>query len=148
MTARRDGTRPQDLFDRGHPFQPKAKSSAPRQPGSWLVTIRSVPFHHDEIKQAIESTGDARVYFSETLAYLKGQAVSLFRIEATGLQWVDTLWRWWQTLQRRSTIPFDIAVYINNTELLARFSETTPEQIKTLIRERAPRYQPFAALES
>lgn len=128
-------------FGRGRPFQPKEKTSAPTKPGAWLVTLRSVPHHYWDIKDVIESTGEARVYFGEALAYLRGQGVSLFRVEATGLGWVDALYRWWQEAQRQDAIPFEIAFYVRNTEEIARFSRQSPELVKAAIEQHAPRHQ-------
>ncbi|MCM8750316.1 hypothetical protein NET02_14275 [Thermomicrobiaceae bacterium CFH 74404] len=132
-------------FGRGRPFQPKQKTSAPTMPGAWLVTLRSVPHHYWDIKNVIESTGEARVYFGEALAYLKGQGVSLFRVEATGLGWVDALYRWWREAQRRDAIPFEIKVYVHNTEEIASFRQHPPEEIKARIEQRAPRFQLLAS---
>ena len=64
------------------PVQPKR--DMPTMSHARLFTLRSVPHHFDAIKAAIESTGDARVYFGEPLAYIRGQGVALFRVEATG----------------------------------------------------------------
>jgi len=128
-------------FGRGRRFQPGQKTSAPLTPGAWLITLRSVPHYYRDIKDVIESTGEARVYFGEALAYLQGQGVSLFRVEATGLGWVKTLYDWWRQAQRRDAIGFDITVYVRNTEEIASFRHHTPERMVALIEQHAPRVQ-------
>ncbi len=69
---------------RGRRFQPKEKVTEPRTPGAWVVTIRSVPLRYDELRRVVESTGEARVYFGEALAYLRGEAVALLRERGIG----------------------------------------------------------------
>jgi hypothetical protein len=111
----------------------------PTTPGAYLFTLRSVPRHHDGILAAIESTGSARVYFSEPLAYLRGQGVSIFRVEATGFDWLDNLRRWWLETETREAFPFEIALYFNNTDFVTSLKQTPPAEIRRLIEQDAPR---------
>jgi hypothetical protein len=111
----------------------------PEQPGACLFTLRSVPRHHDGIKTAIESTGDARVYFSEPLAYLKGQGVSIFRVEATGFSWLPNLYTWWRETEAKEAFEFDIALYYNNIQFVTSLKGRTPEEIRAEIEANAPR---------
>jgi hypothetical protein len=111
----------------------------PETPGAYLITLRSVPRHHDGILTAIESTCSARVYFSEPLAYLRGQGVAIFRVEATGFDWLDNLYRWWRETETREAFPFEIALYFNNIEFVASLKETAPAEIRRLIEQGAPR---------
>ncbi len=134
------------LFGRKQvPAKEPPKHDGPSKPGAWLFTLRSVPRHYQGIKTSIESTGEATVYFGEALAYLKGQGVSLFRVEATGLNWVDALYDWWRTIERREAFTFDINLYVQNTVWVASLREHSPEQIKNLIRDKTPTYQPQVA---
>ena len=119
------------------PYEPTRVG--PSTPGAYLFTLRSVPRHHDGIKAAIESTGSARVYFSEPLAYLRGQGVSLFRVEASGFDWLDNLYSWWRETETREAFPFDIALYFNNVDFVASLKDTAPAEIRRLIEQDAPR---------
>ena len=115
--------------------------TGPSTPGAMLLTLRSVPRHHDVLKAAIESRGDASIYFSEALAYIRGKGVSLFRIEATGTDFVDALYETWRQLERQEAFRFDINLYVNNTEWVASLREYSPDEAKTLIEQRAPKHQ-------
>ena len=71
--------------------------------------------------------------------------MSLFRVEATGLNWVDALYDWWRNIERREAFTFDINLYVQNTVWVASLREHSPEQIKNLIRDKTPTYQPQVA---
>lgn len=119
------------------PYHPKR--TGPTTPGAYLFTLRSTPRHHDGIPAAIESTGSAHVYFSEPLAYLRGQGVSLFRVEATSFDFLKNLYAWWRETEEREAFHFDIAVYVNNVDFVASLRDHGPDEIQRLIEERAPR---------
>lgn len=128
------------LFKRSQTSAPYVPTRVgPEMPGAYLFTLRSVPRHHDGIMAAIESTGSARVYFSEPLAYLRGQGVSIFRVEANGFDWLANLYRWWRETESREAFPFDIALYVNNTDFVASLKDGTPDHVRGLIQERSPR---------
>ncbi|MCX2727758.1 hypothetical protein OO015_09695 [Thermomicrobium sp. 4228-Ro] len=124
---------------RGRPFQPKEKVTEPRTPGAWVVTIRSVPLRYDELRRVVESTGEARVYFGEALAYLHGEAVALLRVEATGFRWVEALQTWWRQAQKRDGIPFDVRFYVRDREFVGSFQRDQVEELVERLRDRAPR---------
>lgn len=119
------------------PYYPKR--TGPTTPGAYLFTLRSTPRHHDGIRAAIESAGDARVYFSEPLAYLRGQGVSLFRVEATGFRFLENLYTFWRETEAREAFSFDIALYVNNVDFVASLRDLGPEHVQRLIEERAVR---------
>jgi hypothetical protein len=119
------------------PYYPKR--TGPSTPGAYLFTLRSVPRHHDGILAAIESTGDARVFFSEPLAYLRGQGVSLFRVEASGFGFLDTLYDWWRRTEVQEAFTFDIALYVNNIDFVASLRDHDAAAVRRLIEERAPK---------
>jgi hypothetical protein len=119
------------------PYHPKR--TGPTQPGAFLFTLRSVPRHHDGILAAIHSTGSARAYFTEPLAYLRGQGVSLFRVEAPDFDFLDNLYAWWRETEAREAFTFDIALYVNNIDFVASLRDHGPTEIRRLIEERAPR---------
>ncbi len=115
------------------PVQPKR--DVPTMARARLFTLRSVPHHFAEIKAAIESTGDARVYFGEPLAYIRGQGVSLFRVEATGFSFLKNLFDWWSEAEREEAAGFDIKLFVNNKQFVGSLRGLTPEQAEALIRE-------------
>ena len=118
------------------------KRTEPTIPGAMLITLRSSPRHHDTLVEAIESTGDANVYFSEELAYIRGKGVSLIRIQATGTSFVDPLYQRWQELQWQEAVPFEITLYVHNTEYVASIREHSPDEFKALIEQHAPKFAP------
>lgn len=112
--------------------------TGPSTPGAYIFTLRSVPQHHDGIYQAIVN-GGGNVYFSEPLAYLRGQGVALFRVEASQLGFFDDLYRWWAETEAREAFTFEIALYFNNVEFVASLKDHTPDEIRRLIEQGAPR---------
>lgn len=114
------------------------KRTEPTMPGAMLLTLRSVPRHYDALKDAIESTGDARVYFGEALAYIRGKGIALFRVEATGTDWVDALYETWRELEWREAFRFDVTFYVNSTDYIDSLRGYSPEEAKELIRKHAP----------
>lgn len=118
------------------PYYPKR--TGPSSPGAYVFTLRSVPRHHDGIVDAIVS-GGGNVYFSEPLAFLRGQGVSLFRVEASRLDFLDNLYRWWAETETREAFTFDISLYFNNTHFVASLRDHTPAQVRQLIEQGAPK---------
>lgn len=119
------------------PVEPKLLR--PEQVGALRFTLRSVPRHHDAIRAIIDGHPGSRVFFSEPLSYLRGQGVSLFRVEATDLGFLDDLYRWWAETERDEAFSFDVNLFFNDREWVASLREHTPEQIRGIIEERAPR---------
>ncbi|MEX2425788.1 MAG: hypothetical protein WD401_03405 [Thermomicrobiaceae bacterium] len=120
----------------------KPQRSEPSTQGAMLITLRSVPRHYHALEQAIESTGEATVYFGEALAYIRGKGVALFRIETTGTDFVDELYRRWRELEWQEAFKFDISLYIHNTECVDSLRGYSPRQAKELIRKHAPTFEP------
>ena len=118
------------------------RQTVPTTPGAMLFTLRTVPRHYDVLKEAIESRGDATVYFGESLAYIRGKGVALFRVEATGTDFVDSLYETWRALERQEAFRFDIDFYIHNTEWVASLRGHSPEEAKELIEQHSPTFQP------
>ena len=119
------------------PYEPT--KLRPLWPGAWQFTLRSTPRHHDGLLTQIESTGGAHVYFSEPLAYLRGQGVSLFRVEARDLSFLDTLYSWWAATERAEAAGFNVELYVNNTDFIADLKGHAPSEIRRLIEQNAPR---------
>jgi hypothetical protein len=119
------------------PYEPQR--SHPKWPGAYWFTLRSVPRHHDGIKAAIESSPQANVWFSEPLAYLRGQGVSLFRVEARDLSFLQTLDQWWAETERLEAFSFDISLYFNNVDFVCSLRDKTPDEMRRIIEDGAPR---------
>jgi hypothetical protein len=119
------------------PIEPKLQR--PEQVGAMRFTLRSVPRHHDPIKAIIDGHDGSRVWFSEPLAYLHGQGISLFRVEASNLGFLDDLYRWWAETERDEAFPFDINLFFNDRDWVASLRERTPGQIREIIEQQAPR---------
>ncbi|TVR75447.1 MAG: hypothetical protein EA415_03865 [Sphaerobacteraceae bacterium] len=114
--------------------------TGPSKPGAMLFTLRSVPRHYHALKAAIESTGEATVYFGEALAYIRGKGISLFRVEATGTDFVDNLFETWRELEWNEAFRFDVTFYIHNTEYVDSLRGYSPEQVKELISSKSPTF--------
>lgn len=128
------------LFQRSRtsaPYEPNRVG--PGMPGAFLITLRSTPRHHDALKRVIQSTGSAHVFFSEPLAYIAGKGVSMFRIEAGSIDFLDALYRYWEETQLAEASTFEIDVYVNNTQYLGTFRGNTAAEIKALIEANAPK---------
>jgi hypothetical protein len=119
------------------PYEPT--KLRPQWPGAWMFTLRSTPRHHDGILAQIESMGGAHVYFSEPLAYLRGQGVSIFRVEARDLNFLEPLYRWWAETERAEAAAFNIALFVNNTDFVADLKGSSPSAIRDLIEQHSPR---------
>lgn len=116
-----------------------AKKVSPSIPGAYLFALRSTPRHYDELKDAIEAGGGARVWFGEALAYLRGQGVSIFRVEAANLNFLDGLYTWWREKETDEAFSFDINLFFNDREWVASLREHTPAEIRQMIETQAPR---------
>lgn len=119
------------------PIEPQQKR--PKEVGAYRYTLRSVPRHHDEIREVIERRGGSRVYFSEPLAYLRGQGISLFRVESREIDYLEDLYAWWAQKERDEAFPFDINLFFNDREWVASLREQSPAGINKLIEDGAPR---------
>jgi hypothetical protein len=115
-------------------------------PNAWLFTLRSVPHHYAGIKEAIESTGDARVWFGEPLAYLEGRGVAIFRVEATGFNFLPNLYEFWERAERDEATGFDIRLYTQNKQLAGSLRGLTPEQAEAFIKEHARKNEAASAV--
>ncbi len=119
------------------PIEPKR--TGPETVGAYLFTLRSTPRHYNEIAEQIEQGGGARVYFGEPLAYLRGQGISLFRVEATSLDFLDNLYQWWAAKEKSEAFAFDINLFFGDKEWVASLREHTPAAIRSMIQDGAPK---------
>lgn len=123
---------------RRRPLPQRHTHDKPQMPGAWLFTLRSTPRHFWALKEAIESTGDARVWFGEELSYIKGKGVSLLRVEASGFAWLPALYETWQQIEFREAFNFDIELYVHDRQWVASLRHRTPAEVEQLIRDTAP----------
>ncbi len=119
------------------PIEPKR--TRPETTGAMRFSLPSVPRHHDAIRDIINNSSGARVFFSEPLAYLRGQGVSLFRVEATSLDFLDELYSWWIETERREAFAFDVNLFFNDREWVASLREHSAADIRQMIQDNAPR---------
>ncbi len=119
------------------PYQPTRLQ--PEHAGAYLFTLRSVPRHHDGIRAAIDGQPGARCWFSEPLAYIRGQGVAIFRIEAGDFRFLHDLYAFWAETERREAFTFDIKLYFNNNDFVTSLRGRSPDEVRRIIEEGAPR---------
>jgi len=109
-------------------------------PGGWRFTLKGSPRHYDNVVQIVESSGDAKVYFGEALAYERGAGVALWRISATGFSWLPKLYAWWAEQERLEPIQFTFHLYLPDNPKYAALDlrEHRPEDVEAYIKEHAP----------
>ncbi len=83
----------------------------PQPPVGFRFTLKGSPRHFDNVKQIIESKGNAKVYFGEALAYERGAGVALWRVRATGFDWLPELYTWWANMERIEPVQFTFHLY-------------------------------------
>ena len=83
----------------------------PPPPVGYRFTLKGSPRHFDNVKQIIESKGNAEVYFGEALAYERGAGVALWRIRATDFDWLPDLYAWWANMERIEPVQFTFHLY-------------------------------------
>ncbi len=108
--------------------------------GGWRFTLKGSPRFYDDIKQLIEANGKSQVYFGEALAYERGAAVALWRVEATDFSWLPKLYSWWAEMERIEPIEFGFSLYIPPQLKYAALNlrEHTPAQVEAFIKANAP----------
>ncbi len=108
--------------------------------GGWRFTLKGSPRFYDDVKQLIEANGKSQVYFGEALAYERGAAVALWRIEATDFSWLPKLYAWWSEMERIEPIEFGFSLYIPPQLKYAALNlrEQTPAQVEAFIKANAP----------
>lgn len=83
----------------------------PPPPVGFRFTLKGSPRHFDDVKQIIQGTGTAKVYFGEALAYERGAGVALWRVRATGFDWLPDLYAWWANMERIEPVQFTFHLY-------------------------------------
>ncbi|MFL5758181.1 MAG: hypothetical protein ACJ789_00500 [Thermomicrobiales bacterium] len=110
-------------------------------PNGWRFSLKGSPRHYDNIHQIIESTGEAKVYFGEALAYERGAGVALWRVSATGFSWLPKLYAWWTEQERLEPIQFTFHLYMpdNPNYPAIDLRDNTPDEVAEYIKQNAPR---------
>jgi hypothetical protein len=118
----------------------KEKLEPKRVPGGWRFTLKGSPRHYDDVLKIIEDDPNARVYFGEALAYERGAGIALWRVEATGFDWLPKLYAWWAEMERVEPIKFTFHLYLPSDLKYAEMDlrAHTPEQVAEFIKQNAP----------
>jgi hypothetical protein len=120
--------------------QSTSATTGPRVEG-WRFSLKGSPRHYDDVRQIVEATGNATVYFGEALTYERGAGVALWRVRARDFDWLPALYRWWAEQERIEPVRFTFHLYIPPEFKYPALDlrEHTPEAVATYIRENAPR---------
>ena len=108
--------------------------------GGWRFALKGSPRHYDDVRALIDSDPQASVYFGEALTYERGAGVALWRIEATGFDWLPKLYTWWAEAERIEPVTFTIHLYLPDDLKYPALDlrEHSPEAIERYIRQYAP----------
>ena len=112
----------------------------PPTPAGYRFTLKGSPRHYDNVKTIIEASGAATVYFGEALAYERGAGVALWRIRATNLDWLPSLYDWWAEMERVEPIQFTFHLYLpaNTKYPVLDLREHSANDVKAFIAANAP----------
>ncbi|MGH2561591.1 MAG: hypothetical protein ACRDJH_21195 [Thermomicrobiales bacterium] len=130
------------LLGRGKKQQAQDTTAAsPLLPDGWRFTLKGSPRHYDDVVQIIEQSGNAKVYFGEALAYERGAGIALWRISATGFEWLPKLYAWWAEQERLEPVQFTIHLYLPSDLKYPALNlrQHSPSDVETFIKQRAPR---------
>ena len=119
----------------------KAKPIEKSVPDGYRFTLKGSPRHYDDVLKIIEADPAAHMYFGEALTYERGAGVAIWRIEATGFDWLTRLYDWWAEMERVEPIQFTFNLYFPNNSKYAELDlrTNTPEQVVEVIKSKAPR---------
>jgi hypothetical protein len=112
----------------------------PPAPVGYRFTLKGSPRHYDDVKEIIEAGGQGRVYFGEALAYERGAGVALWRIRATGFDWLPHLYEWWANMERVEPVQFTFHLYLpSNTKYpVLDLRDYSANDVARFIQEHAP----------
>ena len=115
-------------------------TTTPAAGTGWRFSLKGSPRHYDEVREIIER-GGGEVYFGEALTYERGAGVALWRVWATGFDWLPELYRWWAEQERREPIEFTFHLYIPPELKYAALNlrDHPAEAVAAYIRDHAPR---------
>ena len=103
-------------------------------------SLKGSPRHYDDVRDLIEATGTARIYFSEALTFERGAAVALWRVRAKEFDWLPPLYEWWANMERIEPIQFTLYLYLpdESTRPALDLRVHPPDQVATFIKDNAP----------
>jgi len=109
-------------------------------PIGFRFTLKGSPRHYDNVKAIVESTGTARVYFGEALAYERGAGIALWRIRATDFSWLAPLYEWWAEMEKVEPIQFTFYLYLptDSRYPVLDLREHSPADVAAYISSKAP----------
>jgi hypothetical protein len=119
----------------------KAKATPKTVIGGWRFSLKGSPRHYDDVRAIVEADPNAHLYFGEALTYERGAGVALWRIEASGFDWLPKLYDWWAEMERIEPIRFTFHLYLPSDLKYPALDlrEHTPDEVANFIRQNAPR---------
>ena len=107
---------------------------------AWHFALKGSPRHYDDVRNIINRSNEAIVYFGEALTYERGAAVAIWRIHARGLDWLKPLYDWWAEQERIEPIEFTFHLYFpsDNKYSVLDLRDSSPNEVAWQIRSRAP----------
>jgi hypothetical protein len=120
-------------------FKPKAPEKVVQS--GWRFSLKGSPRHYDDVRKIIEADPGARVYFGEALTYERGAGVALWRVEATGFDWLTSLYDWWAEMERIEPVHFTFHLYFPKDLKYPALDlrDRTPQEVADFIKQNAPR---------
>jgi len=112
----------------------------PPPPVGYRFSLKGSPRHYDDVREIIEADGGPRVYFGEALAYERGAAVALWRVRATGFDWLPRFYDWWAEMERVEPVQFTFHLYLpdNPKYPVLDLREYSPQEVAEFIAAHAP----------
>lgn len=113
----------------------------------WRFTLKGSPRHYDDVLAIIQEGDQAKVYFGEALTYERGAGVALWRVRATGLDWLPVLYDWWAEMERTEPVQFTFHLYVPPQLKYPALDlrDHPPDAVAAYIREHAPYETPAQA---
>ena len=107
----------------------------------WRFSLKGSPRHYDDVRRIIEEGGGARVYFGEALAYERGAAIALWRVQAERFDWLPKLYAWWAEIERVEPIQVTFHLYLPDDLKypVMNLREHTPQEVEAFIKQHAPK---------
>jgi len=107
----------------------------------WRFSLKGSPRHYDDVFAIIDDSPEAEVYFGEALTYERGAGVALWRVKATGFDWLPKLYAWWAEQERTEPVLSTFKLYFppDAKDAVADLRDYSPTELEKFIKERAPR---------
>ena len=132
------------LFAPGRIARLKKKMAVPKPVffEGYQFTLKGSPRHYDDVKQIVEASGEAIVYFGEALAYERGAGIALWRIRTKTFRWLDDIYAWWVEMERVEPIQFTFHLYLPSDLKypVLDLRANSPADVQAFIEKNAPWY--------